>query len=243
MTTPPTNAANTTATTTASTTLLDRLAHLSGQRTARTDRLADAADGVLRQLIALVDVGEHATVDGWTLRAIYVRTNLGGERGWSFESADGDSWCDLDCGVDRQGYRHGDFNASYRGPSRIQLVAFARRASGFVRAFSRQIEAENASLDAGLETVAAAARDANVSRPCATDACTNRAHPASKEGLCTPCQKDFWDATHPYCAEHDCGRPAVKGDAQGLYSECRTSVDGHSAYEDERHANKTGGAR
>ena len=138
---------------------IDRLAKLAAQRTARTDRLHDAVISVLNRLEAHAEVDAAVTVDGYTLRLVHMRSNLGYENFWSFESYDDDDWVHIEQPVGSESYLHGDFHAVLRGPSRAHLIAFGQRAERFVHALlSRELEtlAELASAQASVESAAQA---------------------------------------------------------------------------------------
>lgn len=133
---------------------LERLAILSAQRTARTDRLHEATQALLSQLEPHVQVGESVTVGGWTLAWSRYRTNVAPGNYWSFcgpNDEDPDSvWCWLEKQVDGEGYVHGDFNCSWRGPSRQQLIKFATLANQFVGALLAKLTTDNSALDSGV---------------------------------------------------------------------------------------------
>jgi hypothetical protein len=149
-----------------SATPLDRLALLSTQRTARTDRVHEAACALLSQLAALVPVGTTVRIDGWQLRRSRTRTNVGEVLGWAFGSDGGEDWpvepCDLDSPVNGEGYWHGDFRSAWRGPSRTELVAFATRAQAFVGALITREETIARELDAAETAIGAARVPASV---------------------------------------------------------------------------------
>lgn len=137
---------------------MDRLASLASQRTARTDRLYEATQALLSLLEKNVDVGESATVDGWTLARASYKSNVAGGDCWTLsrgEYEDTES-CWLEKPVDGAGYQHRDFNCAWRGPSRSQLLAFAARADKFVAAFAAKLESEAAAIESGAAVVAMA---------------------------------------------------------------------------------------
>ena len=135
---------------------IDRLATLSTQRTARTDRLHEATCALLSQLEDHSEVGAAVTVDACTLRLVRVRSNIGHTDVWSFSSADGDC-VHIEKPVGFEGYLHGDFHAALRGPSRAHLIAFGQRAGRFVAALVAREEralADLASAQASVESAA-----------------------------------------------------------------------------------------
>jgi hypothetical protein len=129
---------------------IERLARLAAQRTARTDRLAEAVCALLDLLSPYVEAGDSVTVRGCELHRTEVRTNIGAIPGWEFEHAD--ETCDLDRPVSGRGYRHGDFSCPWRGPSRADLIAFASRAGEFVEALIVGQERENLSLETAQQS-------------------------------------------------------------------------------------------
>lgn len=144
---------------------IEKLTHLSAQRTARTDRLHAA----VRDLTdALERAGAEAdwlsvTVDGWTLSYRNLRSNVGPRDCWSLGRVDSygdmsDGCTDLGLAVDHEGYLHGDFNQPVTGPSRAHLIAFGQRAEQFVAAIVEQVEKSIARMDeaqAGVESALA----------------------------------------------------------------------------------------
>jgi hypothetical protein len=135
---------------------IDRLAVLSTQRTARTDRLHEAACALLSQLEDHAEVGTEVTVDSCTLSLVRVRSNVGYTDFWLF-SDDGDESAHIEQPVGYEGYLHGDFHAATRGPSRANLIAFAVRADRFVAALIAREEATLAALAAAQTTTDSAA--------------------------------------------------------------------------------------
>jgi hypothetical protein len=142
---------------------IERLAVLATQRTVRTDRLHGAVGVLLARLAAHVEVGDLVTVDGWTLARVLSRSNVGQSEDWDFyphgadcANLDGRS-CDPDRPVGETGYLHGDFNAPWRGPSRADLLAFAKRAGAFVDALIAKHEKTLATLVAAEQAVQVAA--------------------------------------------------------------------------------------
>jgi hypothetical protein len=134
---------------------IDRLAVLSTQRTARTDRLHAAACALLSQLEDHAEVGTEVTVDSCTLRLVRVRSNVGYTDFWLF--SDGDESAHIEKPVGFEGYLHGDFHAALRGPSRANLIAFAARANRFVAALIAREEATLAALAVAQTTTESAA--------------------------------------------------------------------------------------
>lgn len=137
--------------------ILDRLAQLASQRTTRTDRLVSTVHALLAQLEKTAEVDEGVTVDGYTLRYVRVRSNVGADFFWRLSSGEGEygvisCYLDLEVGADR--YLHGDFNASIQGPSRADLIWFAQRADKFVAALVAQREATNAALEVAEKSAA-----------------------------------------------------------------------------------------
>jgi hypothetical protein len=134
---------------------LDRLAALSTQRTASTRRLHGATRTLLDQL-DFVEVGTTVIALGlYTLERTSKRTNVGVVRGWTF-SSDG-RLCDIDQPVNEEGYLHGDFNSPWKGPTRDDLIAFARYAGTFVDALVAHAVADIAALAKAQASVDAAA--------------------------------------------------------------------------------------
>ena len=134
---------------------IDRLATLSTQRTARTDRLHEATCALLSQLEDHSEVGAAVTVDACTLRLVRVRSSLGYTDLWALES--GDECVHIEKPVGYAGYLHGDFHVALRGPSRAHLIAFGQRAGRFVAALVAREEralADLASAQASVETAA-----------------------------------------------------------------------------------------
>jgi hypothetical protein len=143
---------------------IEKLATLSAQRTARTDRLHEAVLALLSLLENHVEVGASVTVDKYTLRRTRAQTNVGSVEGWWFGSRYGDDIydavsCDLDRSVDGAGYVHGDFNCSWRGPSRGDLILFASRAGQFVEALIAREEKIGAALSTAQTAVDCAIAD------------------------------------------------------------------------------------
>jgi hypothetical protein len=138
------------------TTPLDRLAKLATQRTARTDRLEEATYALLAQLDAITSPGDGVEVDGYSLRRATLRSDVGVYETWYFDTPE--CCVNLDKPVGSNGYIHGDFSCEYHGPSRADLIAFARIATKLIEAFIATAAAEVAALDAAAKTVADAAQ-------------------------------------------------------------------------------------
>lgn len=124
---------------------IERLAHLSAQRTARTDRMHESAIALLAKLSPLCEVGDCATVEGFELKRCRAKSNVGVDVYWAF--GDEETSCDLERPVGKVGYLHGDMSTPWCGPSRAQLVAFGMRAERFVEALTRRMQAQLAALD------------------------------------------------------------------------------------------------
>jgi hypothetical protein len=135
--------------------ILDRLARLASQRTARTDRLHEAACALLDKLNRHVPVGTRVSVGRYELCRAKLESNVGSDIMWFFGQP-GEDAVDLESPLDADGYLHGDFDAPYRGPSRHHLIAFAMRAGAFVAEFVARQEKENDELDAGPSEVESA---------------------------------------------------------------------------------------
>lgn len=121
-------------------TTIDRLATLSSQRTARTDRLHESARALLAKLSPLCEVGDRVTIDGYELARCRAKSNIGEDIYWSF--GNDETACDIERPVGKEGYVHGDFATPWRGPSRAELIAFGARAGRFVEALSRRFQAQ-----------------------------------------------------------------------------------------------------
>lgn len=141
--------------------LIDRLASLSAQRNARTDRLHEAVCALLSKLEPLTKTQESVVVGGHRLTRCRSKSNVGYYDCWDFSSPvvpdeyhdGGDKHCDLDRPVDGEGYLHGDFNCAWRGPSRSELIAFASRSSKFVEAFVAKLDCDVVVLDHSIVEV------------------------------------------------------------------------------------------
>ena len=134
---------------------IDRLAKLSTQRTARTDRLHEATIALLAKLDQHVEAdGRSVEVDGVTLSFGRIRSNVGVSKLWSL-SAKGLGTAYLERGLNESGYLHGDFSVPLRGPSRRHLIAFAERADRFVQAILEREEKVVVQLDGALSTIEA----------------------------------------------------------------------------------------
>jgi hypothetical protein len=132
---------------------LTTLARLAATRRVRTTDLNGAVQDLCGRLASLQETGDRVTVDGISLRRVDVRSNVGLEEYWLFESSKDDDWCYLDGGVGLDGYLHGDFNVRVRGPSRAQLIKFATYAERFVAALIARQETENAACERAIEAV------------------------------------------------------------------------------------------
>jgi hypothetical protein len=139
---------------------IEKLATLSAQRTARTDRLQEAAQALLSLLEPHVEAGTSVRVEVCTLGFYNAKSNVGWYDGWCFGWTD--EWdCERSVDIDRpvggEGYVHGDFSCPWRGPTRANLIAFAARAGRFVDALIAREEKVNAALvtaQAALESAA-----------------------------------------------------------------------------------------
>jgi len=122
---------------------LDQLARLAGQRRARTEALESAVHELLSLLEEHVEVGDRLIAEGYVLSFIRRRTNVGTHTEWRFSRPEDDEWemeCDLARNVGGEGYVHGDFNAKWRGPTRVELQNFARHARTFVKRLTERFE-------------------------------------------------------------------------------------------------------
>jgi hypothetical protein len=135
---------------------IERLALLSSQRTARTDRLHEAVCALLAQLDTHCEVGTEVTVCGHTLRRTKYSSDLGFQNFWSY-IADDAHCCELERDVDSDSYLHGDFRCPLQGPTRDDLIAFASRAGQFVEALIKREEKTATSLVTSQMLVDAAA--------------------------------------------------------------------------------------
>jgi hypothetical protein len=149
---------------------IEQLTRLCSQRTARTDRLHSAVRALTDALEAAgARPGEiSATVDGWTLSYVLVRSNVGARDCWSFWPQHAEEvgfdcdgccagCCDLGFAVNYDGYLHGDFNCPATGPTREHLIAFGQRAARFVDAILRAASLKVAALDGAIEQIDSAA--------------------------------------------------------------------------------------
>ncbi len=143
---------------------LDRLEKLAAQRTARTDRLVAATHELLSQLDRVTEPGDYADTDRYRLTRSIIHTNVGVYDGWYFQSGpdeDKDSWgcwINLDVGASR--CVHGDLHCQIHGPTRRELILFAEFAQKLVADLIDRSERELADIDAGLEHVATATKQA-----------------------------------------------------------------------------------
>jgi hypothetical protein len=115
--------------------MLERLSTLAAQRTARTETVVDLVHALLARLEKVCEEGDWCEIAGHTLTLVRLRSNVGTETFWLYESDD--DTCYLDTSLDYAGYLHGDFQTKVCGPSRAQILSFASRASGYV---SRLVE-------------------------------------------------------------------------------------------------------
>lgn len=134
-------------------TLLDKLGRLSQQRSVRTDRLHELVKTLCSTLDKHTRYGDCATVNGATLCRELVRSNVGAESYWVFASADGESTCYPERGVDSCGFLHGDFHCELQGPRRADLIALASRAEAFVEALIKLQQIEVTALSSAAESV------------------------------------------------------------------------------------------
>jgi hypothetical protein len=135
---------------------LDRLGTLSHQRTVRTNRLYESVRLLLSQLEAYIEVGESVTVAGYTLKYTRLYSNVGHSDLWAFyDSQDDEDGCDcyLNRPVGSNGYLHNDFHCAISGPTRSDLLTFARYSKAFVDAFIGLLTHQTKSLDAGQTEV------------------------------------------------------------------------------------------
>jgi hypothetical protein len=123
---------------------LERLSTLATQRTARTDQLHEAALILLGRLEQRCAVGDCAVVDGCELSLVRKHSNVGYTDFWMFTNSR--DYCLLDCSLESERYLHGDFNVLLRGPSRSDLLEFAKRATRFVEKLVQNLETEVADL-------------------------------------------------------------------------------------------------
>lgn len=130
---------------------VEKLSHLSSQRTARTDRLESVTHALLGQLKEHTAVGTCVSVDGWSLGLYKLRSNVGINTFWML--SDGDSSCHLDIEVGAERYMHNDFNCPLIGPTRAQLIAFGEWSQRFVAALIAVEEKRIAKLDAAAAQV------------------------------------------------------------------------------------------
>jgi hypothetical protein len=143
-----------------STNMIERLAKLSAQRTARTDRLRDTTISLLAKLSGHCEVGDTVTVDGCTLtRGEVTGRNYYGKT-WFLTTCgqyeDEAATSDLEESSD--GYYGGDFDLPRRGARRADLIAFAIRSERFVSALVERVERHNVGLEAGAEAIERAGR-------------------------------------------------------------------------------------
>jgi hypothetical protein len=126
---------------------LERLARLATSRKASTERLHTAIGHLLLKLEPHVEVGAFVVVDGHQLQRSRTMAHAGANPcevlGWFFarpNGQDGFTHSELDRPVGETGYFMGDLNAPWNGPSRADLLAFARLAEKFVQAFVKREE-------------------------------------------------------------------------------------------------------
>lgn len=135
--------------------MLERLSTLAAQRTARTETVVDLVHALLARLEKVCEEGDWCEIAGHTLTLVRLRSNVGTETFWLYESDD--DTCYLDARVGFDGYLHGDFSVSIHGPSRAQILSFASRASGFVSRLVELHADDVGKLDKAIAEVKAAA--------------------------------------------------------------------------------------
>lgn len=133
---------------------LEKLSTLATQRTVRTEKVADMVHVLLARLEKVCEEGDGCTVAGHTLTLVRLRSNVGYETFWLYESDD--ESCYLDPSVGYDGYLHGDFSARIHGPSRAEILSFASRATEFVSRLIGLRTEEVAKLDTAIGEVEAA---------------------------------------------------------------------------------------